>query len=160
MKTSLLIWLPLALFLLSGCGVVRTSTSGNTDTGDRIQRSQVSQKLQAAYNEWVGTPYLLGGQSKSGIDCSAFTQIVLREYFGRQIPRHTRDQLQEGRGVRRNSEQPGDLIFFRTAGGVLHVGIAMGRGDFLHASVSSGVMISNTGEQYWSARYLGTRRVL
>ena len=96
----------------------------------------------------------------NGIDCSAFTQIVYRDFFGEDLPRNTRKQLGEGSGVRRSSIRPGDLIFFRTSRNVLHVGIAMEGGDFLHASVSNGVMISNLSEPYWAGKYLGTRRVL
>lgn len=114
----------------------------------------------AAHQEWQGTPYLLGGEGIGGVDCSSFIQIVFKEYFGKNIPRHTRDQLQEGTGVRRNFIRPGDLIFFRTGRGVLHVGIAMEEGDFLHASVSSGVMISNLSQRYWATRYLGARRLM
>ncbi len=120
----------------------------------------VQQILFSAHNRWEGTPYLLGGSSTRGVDCSAFTQIVYRDFFGLNLPRHTRDQLQEGSGIRRNQIRPGDLIFFRTGTGILHVGIAMDNGDFLHASVSSGVMISNLSENYWASRYLGARRML
>jgi cell wall-associated NlpC family hydrolase len=121
---------------------------------------QVVQKLHGAHREWEGTPYVLGGSGMNGIDCSAFTQVVFREYFGTSIPRHTRDQLQEGSGIRRNAIRPGDLVFFRTNRGVLHVGIAMENDRFLHASVSNGVMISSLSENYWAGRYLGARRVL
>ena len=152
-------WLPALLLLVSGCGISRPAADDSL-SGTRTGRSAVTQELYAAYGEWAGTPYLLGGDNRSGIDCSAFTRRVFRDYFDLEIPRHTRDQLQTGRGVRRNAEQPGDLIFFRTSRDVLHVGIAVGGGDFLHASVSSGVMISNVREGYWAARYLGTRRVL
>jgi cell wall-associated NlpC family hydrolase len=158
----------LILILVSGCGVVprdearpvseprpETPASASVSSFDRVVN-----QLHSAHREWEGTPYRLGGTGINGIDCSAFTQVVFRDFFGEDLPRNTGEQLQKGEGVRRNSIQPGDLIFFRTARGVLHVGIAMGDGDFLHASVSSGVMISNISEPYWAGRYLGTRRVL
>ncbi|PWN07308.1 C40 family peptidase [Rhodohalobacter mucosus] len=122
--------------------------------------SRVVQQLHSAHNEWKGTPYLLGGTGMNGIDCSAFTQVVYSEFFGTSLPRNTRRQLSEGQGVRRNNIRPGDLIFFRTGRRTLHVGIAMQNGDFLHASVSGGVMISNLSENYWAGRFLGVRRVL
>jgi len=120
----------------------------------------VQEILFSAHNNWKGTPYVLGGISTRGVDCSAFTQIVYRDFFGLNLPRHTRDQLRAGSGIRRNQIRPGDLIFFRTGKNTLHVGIAMQDGDFLHASVSSGVMISNVSENYWANRYLGARRIL
>ncbi len=157
------------LILFSACGVSREAGPPERTPADRPamvavspegERKSVHQLLHSAHEQWRGTPYVLGGSSPNGVDCSSFTQIVYRDYFGIELPRHTSEQLQEGRGVRRNHIRPGDLIFFRTARGVLHVGIAMEDGDFLHASVSSGVMISNIRENYWAGIYIGTRRVL
>lgn len=163
-----LIYCIIFIFMTS-CGISRETTRSKTDSDtvvvsayspvSGIEREVLSQ-LRSAYDDWGGAPYLLGGSSKSGVDCSAFTKSVLDEYFDIDIPRHTRDQLQAGSSVRRNSIRPGDLIFFRTDRGVLHVGLAMENGDFLHASYSSGVMISNVGERYWAGKYLGARRVI
>ncbi len=157
------------IFLLTGCGVVprdgvpHSQTAGSDDLPTAASVSsfdRVVSQLHSAHREWEGTPYRLGGTGINGIDCSAFTQVVYRDFFGEDLPRNTRNQLQEGSGVRRESIRPGDLIFFRTSRNVLHVGIAMEDGDFLHASVSSGVMISNISESYWAGRYIGTRRIL
>lgn len=157
------------LFLLTGCGVVprdggpqsQSTGSGNLPAAAAVSSfDRVVNQLHSAHREWEGTPYQLGGNGINGIDCSAFTQVVYQDFFGEDLPRNTRNQLQEGSGVRRESIRPGDLIFFRTSRNVLHVGIAMEDGDFLHASVSNGVMISNLSESYWAGRYIGTRRVL
>jgi cell wall-associated NlpC family hydrolase len=151
---------------ISACGVLPRDSAqlpNNHDTPVAASGSgfdRVVQQLHGAHSEWQGTPYVLGGSGMNGVDCSSFTQIVFRDFFGYDLPRNTREQLQEGSGVRRNQIRPGDLIFFRTNRGVLHVGIAMEDGDFLHASVSNGVMISNLSQNYWAGRYLGTRRVL
>lgn len=159
----------LSVIILSGCGAVpRDSAPRNVDRSSSHSPAAVSvssfdrvvNQLHSAHREWEGTPYRLGGTGINGIDCSAFTQIVYRDFFGEDLPRNTREQLQEGSGVRRASIRPGDLIFFRTSRNVLHVGIAMEDGNFLHASVSNGVMISNLSESYWAGRYIGTRRVL
>jgi cell wall-associated NlpC family hydrolase len=157
------------LLLISGCGVTqRTSqpvwdNSGNSSapiTASVSNYSEVTRQLFGAHSEWKGTPYRLGGNGINGVDCSSFTQIVFQNFFGIDLPRNTRQQLQEGSGVRRNFVRPGDLIFFRTSRGMLHVGILMEDGDFLHASTSSGVMISNVSERYWASKYLGARRIL
>ena len=139
----------------SGPGSVPVAASATVSGFD-----EVVQQLYGAHGEWEGTPYILGGNGINGVDCSSFTQIVFRDFFGEDLPRNTREQLQEGSGVRRNSILPGDLIFFRTDRGVLHVGIAIEDGDFLHASVPRGVMISNLSQNYWAGRYLGARRIL
>ncbi len=160
--------------LLAACGTLPRGSAPahgggpervTNDTNPPIAASvsgyeSVVQTLHGAHSEWEGTPYVLGGSSMNGIDCSAFTQIVFRDYFGKQLPRNTREQLQEGSGVRRNGIRPGDLVFFRTSRGVLHVGIVIESGNFLHASVSNGVMISSLSENYWAGRYLGARRIL
>ncbi|MGF1671462.1 MAG: C40 family peptidase [Balneolaceae bacterium] len=122
--------------------------------------SGINNQLYQAYQEWKGTPHILGGAGINGVDCSSFTQIVYSEYFGIELPRNTREQLGEGRGIRRNQIRPGDLIFFQTSRRDLHVGIAMNNGDFLHAASSTGVAISNLSENYWAGRYLGARRIL
>lgn len=156
------------ILFMSACGISRETTrtvEGGENSVESISSSvsdserEVLSQLRSAYDDWGGAPYLLGGSSKRGVDCSAFTKSVLDEYFDVDIPRHTRDQLQAGSSVRRKSIRPGDLIFFRTDRGVLHVGLAMENGDFLHASYSSGVMISNVGERYWAGKFLGARRV-
>lgn len=146
------------LLLLTSCGVANRQMALNSD----IQASghvDVINTLYQAHEEWQGTPYVLGGSGSGGIDCSAFTQTVYRDYFGETLPRNTREQLQEGSSVRRNYIRPGDLIFFRTGRGLLHVGVALEEGKFLHASVSSGVMISRLNQRYWATRYLASRRI-
>lgn len=163
-------------FYFTGCGVTKRSLPPSAGE-ERAEPSSperpvaasvreirsvndITNQLFGAHEEWEGTPYVLGGNGINGIDCSALTQVVFRDFFGKDLPRHTRDQLQAGSGIRRNFIRPGDLIFFRTARNVLHVGIAMEDGDFLHASTSAGVMISNLAERYWASRYLGARRIL
>lgn len=158
--------------MLSACGVVRHGAGpgpGSSSDGPRppvmmsvssSAEANVNQKLYSAYETWKGTPYVLGGSGSNGVDCSSFTQIVYRNYFDEQLPRNTRQQLGQGTGIRRQHIRPGDLLFFRTAQDTLHVGIAMENGDFLHASVSNGVMISNLSQRYWAGRYLGARRLL
>lgn len=156
------IWLILILsFLITSCGVVeRSARPVDESTVNQTSENTVVDQLKKAHLQWEGTPYILGGSGVGGVDCSSFTQIVFQEYFGLELPRNTRQQLQEGQGVRRNYIRPGDLVFFKTGRRLLHVGIAMEGGDFVHASVSSGVMISNIKQEYWAARYLGTRRIL
>lgn len=131
------------------------------DVSSKVENlTSIEKQLQNAFQQWEGTPYRYGGENSNGIDCSAFTQQVYRDFFGTDIPRSTRSQLQEGKGIRRRSIKMGDLIFFKTGRRALHVGISMGNDEFLHASVSSGVMISSISEHYWATRYLGARRVL
>jgi cell wall-associated NlpC family hydrolase len=170
---------PAVIFLvafggLAACGVASRTASGPgvsppdasapsvSSPARETSRSlrNVQRELYRAHDEWKGTPYVLGGSSPRGVDCSSLMQIIFERHFGMDMPRHTSEQIRQGRGVRRSAIRPGDLIFFRTTRTALHVGVALNSDEFLHASTSSGVMISSLSEQYWSSRYLGARRVL
>lgn len=129
-------------------------------SSSRTGRGSPEQRLLAIYQEWRGTPYQLGGTTKSGIDCSAFVQIAMRQAFGVNLPRVTRDQINVGRRVRINRLQTGDLVFFRTGPSTLHVGIMVGNHRFIHASTSQGVTVASLQQQYWRDRYLRARRVI
>lgn len=115
-----------------------------------------------AYRDWRGTPYRIGGRSASGVDCSSFVSIIFDEYFGVDLPMHTRKLLNEGTGVRRRALRTGDLVFFKTGRKTFHVGVMVksGEGEFLHASTSQGVTLSNIHDQYWADQYLGARRIM
>lgn len=117
----------------------------------------LDKQLAQVYREWVGTRYRLGGESKNGIDCSAFTQIALADAFGISLPRSTSEQRHVGKQIQKANLKPGDLIFFRSN---RHVGIYIGNNKFMHASTSSGVTISSLNESYWSRTYTQSRRVI
>lgn len=116
-----------------------------------------SKQLSRVFSEWVGTRYRLGGESKRGIDCSAFTQTAFEEAFGVSLPRSTAEQRYVGRKIAKNELKSGDLVFFRHNN---HVGVYLGNGRFMHSSSSHGVMISSLDEAYWSRSYTQSRRVM
>ncbi|BET27433.1 hypothetical protein RGQ30_29340 [Limnobacter thiooxidans] len=114
----------------------------------------------AQYREWKGTPYQLGGNSKRGIDCSAFVQQTLSTRFGINVPRSTAAQVDVGTQVRQGEMQLGDLVFFRTGYNSRHVGIYMGNGQFLHASTRDGVVVGDLNQAYWRKAFWTVRRVM
>lgn len=110
---------------------------------------------------YLGTPYEYGGESKSGIDCSAFTKQVYEQSVRLQLPRTTEDQFRRGSVVARDGLQFGDLIFFNTTGAnPSHVGIYIGDDLFAHASEAFGVTISSLQSSYYRKRYTDARRVI
>jgi probable lipoprotein NlpC len=107
---------------------------------------------------WLGTPYLSGGNTKSGADCSGFVSSVYREKEGVYIPRTTSEEFKMGTSVDKKDLIVGDLVFFGEYTRINHVGIYVGSGNFIHASTSSGVMVSPLEDIYWKPRYVGARR--
>lgn len=122
-----------------------------------VSRSVSSELVEHALS-LQGVPYVFGGTSRSGFDCSGFTQYVFKQ-SGISLPRTTSEQYKVGSSVKRDKLQAGDLVFFSTyASGASHVGIYIGGGRFVDAS-NAGVGISNLDKDYYSSRYLGARRV-
>lgn len=110
---------------------------------------------------YLGVPYVWGGNSKDGIDCSGFTLKVYEDAAHRMLPRSVDEQYQAGKRVEQDSLQFGDLVFFNTTGeGASHVGIYVEDDLFAHSSVSSGVTFSSLESTYYHKRFVGARRVV
>lgn len=108
-----------------------------------VRNVDVKSKIMDQYADWKGVRYRLGGDSKRGIDCSAFVQRTFREQFGMDLPRSTYEQEDLGKKIQRTKLRVGDLVLFRAGSTGRHVGIYLGNDQFVHASTSSGVMISS-----------------
>lgn len=123
---------------------------------------QPAARWRQAAQRWMGTPYLFGGTTRSGIDCSAFAQALYREVVGLHLPRTTLDQWNRGRPVASTSLQPGDLVFFLTSGTgqASHVAVFLEGQDFVHAGTRTGVTTASFREAYWRERFVGARRFL
>ncbi|KHN50932.1 bifunctional murein DD-endopeptidase/murein LD-carboxypeptidase [Pectobacterium fontis] len=125
-----------------------------------VRNVDIKSKLLNQYASWKGVRYRLGGDSRRGIDCSAFVQRTFREQFGMDLPRSTYEQQEMGQQIQRNKLRVGDLVLFRAGSTGRHVGIYLGNDQFVHASTSSGVIISKMTEDYWNKRYQEGRRIL
>jgi LysM repeat protein len=118
-----------------------------------------SELEQVAFN-YLSTPYRFGGNSRKGIDCSAFVQQVFREVEV-DLPRSAREQFRVGSKIDREQMQKGDLIFFRTyAKYPSHVGIYLGDGKMIHASSRSRrVVVTSIDHPYYRKRFIGAKRI-
>jgi len=116
-------------------------------------------ELLKSVDEWYGTKYKMGGQSKSGIDCSAFVQSVYLTAFGVAVPRTAFEQFKAAYHISATEMREGDLVFFNTTGGVSHVGIYIGNNKFAHASSARGVTVSDLFDPYYLRRFLGIGRI-
>jgi hypothetical protein len=112
-------------------------------------------------DHWWGTKYCMGGSTEACTDCSSFTQAIMRDVYGISIPRTSEEQFNSSEPVEINDLREGDLVFFQTSSkNISHVGVYIANNKFAHASVSSGVMISDLDEDYWKQRYRGAGRVM
>jgi cell wall-associated NlpC family hydrolase len=112
-------------------------------------------------DHWFGTRYCWGGSTENCIDCSAFTQIMMRDVFSADIPRTARSQYDNSDRIPTDELKEGDLVFFETDGrDITHVGIYLTNNKFVHAATSNGVMVSDLNDIYWRPRFKGAGRVL
>lgn len=107
-----------------------------------------------------GTPYRDGGADTTGFDCSGLVWYVFAQH-GLAVPRTVSAQAGAGSKIDAADVRPGDLLFFATtSSGPSHVGIAIGGDSFVHAPSSNGVVrVERLSAAYWSARFLGARRL-
>jgi len=116
-------------------------------------------KMFEFIDDWYGTPYRLGGTTKKGVDCSAFSQFLFSSVYCLSIPRTAREQYNLTSRISRTQLNEGDLIFFNTRGGISHVGVYLQNNKFVHASTSGGVMISDIFDEYWAKKFVSVGRL-
>jgi cell wall-associated NlpC family hydrolase len=118
-------------------------------------------KMMREISRYMGVPYLYGGTTAQGLDCSGYTMLVYKNSVGKMLPRSAAEQAKVGTPVRLQDLKFGDLIFFNTTGqSNSHVGIYLGDDLFAHASVTLGVTISSLQSSYYEKRYEGARRII
>ena len=117
--------------------------------------------LLEVIDKWWGTKYCMGGSTDNCIDCSAFTQVLMRDVYQQNLPRTAEEQFNSSEHVELEDLKEGDLVFFNTGGkDISHVGVYLLNNKFVHASTSGGVMISDLNDTYWQPKYRGAGRMV
>lgn len=139
---------------------ISSSLAGFISSSDfevNVDKDEVMYKII----EYINTPYLWGGTSKRGIDCSAFIQTVFYQASGITLPRTSLEQSSVGDPVELKDLKFGDLLFFDTMrkGRVTHVGMYLSNGFFAHSGSKTGVAIASLDADFYSRTFLKARRV-
>ncbi len=120
----------------------------------------ISRRIIQESMQYLGVPYVFGGTSPGGFDCSGYVRYVFAN-AGVYLPRTADEQFEIGTPVSTEELIAGDLVFFSTyTYGASHVGIYLGDGSFINASSSRGVAIDSLYDSYWGSCYIGARRVM
>jgi len=113
-------------------------------------------------SRYAGTPYVWGGESRYGFDCSGFIIRVMRDLGYKALPHSAAEQFTYGSPVAKSLLKPGDLVFFANTykPGISHVGIYIGRHQFIHAaSTTKGTIVSDLRDAFYTQHYAGARRL-
>lgn len=134
--------------------------SGTVSFGKTFINSQQGHKIVETGKNYIGVPYVFGGTTPKGFDCSGFLQYVFKQN-GLSIPRLADEQYNLGSNAKVSQLLPGDLVFFSTyTSGVSHCGIYVGNRSFLHASSSKGIRIDSLDSDYWKSKFVGAKKII
>lgn len=146
------------LFFVNGksTGVTPSAAALKSSTATN-QRNQIVSEAK----RYLGVPYLWGGNTPNGFDCSGFVQYVLKQ-CGIAVPRTTELQVSVGSHVSKSKLLPGDLVFLQNTyrSGVSHVGVYIGNNKMIHASSSKGVIISDLSTSYYTEHFHSGRQIV
>jgi murein DD-endopeptidase / murein LD-carboxypeptidase len=170
--------LAIALFLIFASANAQTNISPNqapdaaADDQESLAKDYLSQIMGVALSatsnlklfnfvyDWIGTPYHFGGNTRKGIDCSAFTKELYSEVFKMDINRNSRDIFSMVNPVKKEDLKEGDLVFFKIhSKRISHVGIYLGNSRFAHASLR-GVAINSLDDAYYKRYFYRGGRML
>lgn len=126
----------------------------------KVQTPNSIHAILAEADKYRGVPYVFGGTTPSGFDCSGYVKYVFAKQ-GISLPRLADEQYNVGVEVSRANLKAGDLVFFETyEPGPSHSGIYIGNGKFISATSSRGVAVADLDTGYWGERYIGAKRVI
>ena len=171
--------MPRILFLVSLFTLAFNARAYSPAAGDEPARKTVNQ-VEAFFNskslsldsaatpylfykvfEWLGTKYKYAGETKQGIDCSGFVSEMYKHAYCITLSGGSRDIFPTTTPLEKNELKEGDLVFFKIKKGqISHIGIYLGNNKFAHASVNSGVIVSDLDEEYYKRYFYKGGRII
>ena len=150
----------LLVLILVSCGGTKTPKQAE------VRKANTITNIVNYSKTYLGTPYIYGGMSPSGMDCSGLLHLAYMRY-GVELPRTALAMSKTGSRLSLKQTDVGDLVFFKTSKSsrtINHVGMVVHKTaktiDFIHSSSSRGVMISSINNPYWKKNYVKSRRVI
>ena len=144
------------------CADEKSSESTRLGSYSAQQTMELKSQIVEISKEYIGVPYVYGGTTPKGFDCSGYTQYVYRQ-VGITINRTACTQLQNTVIVSKEDLQPGDLVILSNTGGngfASHTGIYLGNGKLIHSGASKGVVIVDLDSTYFATHFQCARRVI
>ncbi|OXS74722.1 C40 family peptidase [Domibacillus enclensis] len=128
----------------------------------KTEAASVGESIVEYGKKFMGVPYVFGGTTPNGFDCSGFIQYIFRNAADMSLPRTTGEQYNLGTPVAKSDLQVGDLVFYANTykKGISHVGVYAGNNQVLNATSSKGIALVSMNDSYWGAHYAGSKRVL
>ena len=131
----------------------------NQIAGIALSVNPMSLKLHDFIFDWIGRPYRFGGESKRGIDCSAFARELYARVMDQYLPRNSRQQFKYVQTINKEELKTGDLVFFKIkTRDISHVGVYLSDNKFIQSS-KSGVNIASLENSYWKRYYYKSGRL-
>ncbi|MCR4953276.1 MAG: C40 family peptidase [Treponema sp.] len=125
--------------------------------------AQKRQKFIEAAKTYLGVPYVYGGSTRSGIDCSGFIMCAYRDAGLGSLPHSAKSMYSQSTKITAAEREVGDLCFFADSSGISHVSIYIGNNQVIHAisdGPRTGVVISSLNENYWKNHYHSSGRII
>ncbi len=120
-----------------------------------VNTKNLNPHLYAFIDDWMGIPHRLGGQTKNGVDCSGFVNLLYRSVYKANLARTSRDMESMIKRKKVDRLQEGDLVFFSFGGkGVDHVGVYLHNNKFVHVSTRKGVIISDLTDNWYAKTFV------
>jgi len=133
--------------------------AGWSNWGEGNPESSFREQIVQTAMAMMGTPYVYGGATPRGFDCSGLVQYSYQK-AGINVPRTSRGQYRSAKPVSVAAARPGDLVFFASGQKISHVGIYLGDDEFIHApETGQSVKISSIQDGYYQARFVGAGRI-